>query len=1246
MLHEYTKNLSRLVSTKTSLGNFPSRLKTNLIIKNTSDKKTKINTITGRRKMNMYEHRQATDPSGYPRHSTDQLSIEKDENRRIKKFDTDQTNNIEELMGKDYGHPATTNPNLQGIIYGKREFYGSRIPDRDEIKTYEDKQEYRESVCARPFALHSYQNFPANFINPDTPYKGMLIFYGTGTGKTCAGITIAENFKAMVKKYGTKIYILTGGPVIREVWKDNIIKCTGETYIKAADKEADNPKARKMAISAALEYYRFMSYRSFYKRVLGDKIIDKKITGDEKKIKSQYRKNEQGEYERMAPLDRIDNLNNSVIIVDEAHGLTGNAYGQALQKIIKNSHNLRIILMSATPMKNLASDAVELINYIRPLDSQIQKEKIFTSDPGHAMQLKPGGLEYFKNMCRGYVSYLRGSDPLVFAKRTELGEIPKCLKFTKVTSCQMNEFQLQSYHDALKDVDDSLDRRSEAVANIVFPALSEDKKSIIGVYGPEGIMLVKKQIKMYGDALNKKLYEFLSDTLKKNNEQYQLPYDLISISDNGKTLSGNFLKKPLLKYFSVKFDRALEDIDQLNINKINPRTAFVYSNLVKAGIEIFQEILKVNGWLEYDEEYSNYQISYDTKCYYCGYAYGEHEKIQDQETKNIKNEKKTNYKVKANKKIPDHVFHPATFISVTGKATDETADALPEDKQRVLRTVFNNIDNREGKNMKLVLGSRVMNEGVSLENVEWSFILDVHYNLGKVDQVIGRSIRICSHYKTINDQNKYPEVKIFKYCVTLDGGNKNISTEEELYKKAELKHLLIKKLERGMKEVAIDCPLNRNNNIFPEDLEEYKDCNNYENNKNGIPCPAICDYTNCDFKCDDDMLNNEYYDPKRNMYKTIAKDKLDYSTFTNALAKNEIEIAKTKIKEMYRLKYIYKIDDILNYVKASYVSMKKDLFDDFFVYKALDELIPKDSNDFNNFKDTVYDMNNVPGYLIYRSDSYIYQPSNQNENVSMYYRSTYTRELHNKLSLYNFMKNTSDYRVYKKNKMKLKQGEELIKEKSTYDFDTIRDYYDNRDENNIVGVIDHIINKKERDVAEIKDVFKLRNKRDKILEKRRGTGIPTLKGAVCNTSKDKEYLENIAKDLGINIPQNKLNDMLREDVCNEIQKKLLELEKYNLDSKTYIMIPSNHPKYVFPYNLQDRIKNVIDDIKTKIKFDFNIKINKELIKGNELSINKQIIPKYKYIIVIDNIDKLNNFKYVFEDKGAVLKNNKWNINIE
>ena len=61
---------------------------------------------------------------------------------------------------------------------------------------------------------------------------------------------------------------------------------------------------------------------------------------------------------------------------------------------------------------------------------------------------------------------------------------------------------------------------------------------------------------------------------------------------------------------------------------------------------------------------------------------------------------------------------------------------------------------------------------------------------------------------------------------------------------------------------------------------------------------------------------------------------------------------------------------------------RKDLFDDFFVQKGLDELIPITENDFNNFTDTIYDKTYTPGYLIYLDGYYIFQPFDKSDNLA------------------------------------------------------------------------------------------------------------------------------------------------------------------------------------------------------------------------------------------------------------------------
>lgn len=1143
-------------------------------------------------------------------------SSDKHNNKSNSTNSIDSTN-LDKEKEENIGYPKPDDPHLQSKIYAKREFYYNKMPDRPDLSSYKEIEDYRKKICVFSGDLLEHQALLSNFINPDTPYKGLLVFHGTGTGKTCAAIAIAEKFKKQVQRYGTQIYVLVPGPLLKENWKSELLTCTGDTYKRTQENilflnEEEKEKMTKQSIAQAMQYYKIMSYTSFYKKVLGEKIIEKKIV--EGKMKTSYKKTDEGEYERDIGMDVLYNLNNSLIIVDEAHNLTGNVFGEALIKIIKNSINLRVVLLTATPMKNLGSDVVELLNFIRPTDSQIERDLVFTSEKNHLMELKPGGLDYLKKMAHGYVSHLRGADPMTFAEKVDMGIKPKGLIFTKICQCFMSEFQLNAYNQAKElaiEEADALDRKSGAVANFVFPGLDESRKKLIGLHGREGLNQLRNQLKNHHEKINNLIATDILK-LKKYDEE------LININENTKNITGAILKRENLKYFSTKFYQALVDL-QSNLfvgpTSKESRTGFIYSNLVKTGIDIFQEILNINGFLEYEENKNNYQIKDNTICYYCGQTYKTH-------------------------KEESHDFAPATYIVVTGQSSEEGIDNLPDQSKKIVTTVFSNIANKEGKNIKLVLGSRVMNEGISLKNVYSVQILDVYWNFGRLDQVIGRGIRWCSHYGIMSETNVFPQVKVYKYAVSLKNSNE-LSTEEDLYKKAELKYILIKKIERGLKEIAIDCALNQQGNMFKEEIETFNNCvkpnndllkleikDNNTNSQNPNICPSKCDFTNCMYKCDDSILNSKYYDPNRNIYKKLKKSNLDTSTFTINLARVEIELAKKKIKELFMIGYVYNLKTIIDYVRESYDINKIDLFDDFFVQKALDELIPVNQNDFNNFKDIVYDKTSRAGYLIYLDGYYIFQPFDENENVPMYYRTNYQYDYNSKLSLYNYLINES---------MGIdsnQENEENLNVIPEYNFNDVMDYYDNRPEYKIVGIIDKEVNrKKSKRPEDIPDIFKIREKREKILDKKRGIGIPSVKGAVCATSKHKEYLEELATDLGIK----NLKKMKREQLCESIKNKLIEMEKYSKGKNkiTYIIVPSNHPEYKFPLNLEDRLEY--------------IKSNVNKILSKKITFKTDINDKNKSIKLDFKLDsKPNNSEIkLFNDLGLTSSDNlKWKIIID
>mgnify|MGYP003324341495 CR=1 FL=1 len=69
-----------------------------------------------------------------------------------------------------------------------------------------------DELCNASFELAPHQYFVKNFMSNNTPYNSILLFHGTGVGKTCSSLLISDNFKEYVKKNNINSY---------QVWDDN-----------------------------------------------------------------------------------------------------------------------------------------------------------------------------------------------------------------------------------------------------------------------------------------------------------------------------------------------------------------------------------------------------------------------------------------------------------------------------------------------------------------------------------------------------------------------------------------------------------------------------------------------------------------------------------------------------------------------------------------------------------------------------------------------------------------------------------------------------------------------------------------------------------------------------------------------------------------------------------------------------------------------------------------------------------------
>ena len=124
-----------------------------------------------------------------------------------------------------------------------------------------------------------------------------------------------------------------------------------------------------------------------------------------------------------------------------------------------------------------------------------------------------------------------------------------------------------------------------------------------------------------------------------------------------------------------------------------------------------------------------------------------------------------------------------------------------------IKNIFNRKDNDDGSQIKIILGSPSIKEGVSLLRVDQVHIMEPYWNISRMKQIIGRAIRYCSH-KDVSPKRR--KVNVYLYLATKTGEK---TTDEYIWSMAKKKQKLIDHFELALKEKAIDCNLfsNRNN---------------------------------------------------------------------------------------------------------------------------------------------------------------------------------------------------------------------------------------------------------------------------------------------------------------------------------------------------------------------------------------------------------------------------------------------------
>ena len=132
---------------------------------------------------------------------------------------------------------------------------------------------------------------------------------------------------------------------------------------------------------------------------------------------------------------------------------------------------------------------------------------------------------------------------------------------------------------------------------------------------------------------------------------------------------------------------------------------------------------------------------------------------------------------------------------------------IPLIKRNLFIKEFNQYSNRNGDQIKIILGTPAIKEGISLLRVEQLHIIEYYWNFSRMAQIIGRAIRYCSH----RDMPKYRQkVDLFVYYTSHPQEDETI--EEYIINLVKKKKDIIDNFEHLLKEVSIDCKLNKKAN--------------------------------------------------------------------------------------------------------------------------------------------------------------------------------------------------------------------------------------------------------------------------------------------------------------------------------------------------------------------------------------------------------------------------------------------------
>jgi superfamily II DNA or RNA helicase len=835
-------------------------------------------------------------------------------------------------------YPDLTDPDFNYKIASKKEF--NNFNDINKDKSYMELVK-EKSDTSKPFVLSSAQKRITNYISPETSNNGSLLVQGTGSGKTCNGIAISEQFIPHILKNNQKVIILASKSLeaqfrkeIFDVEKYIINKkknsnyvysgCTGSTYPELLG--VDNKNIQDVE-QFAKDIKKIVDGR--YGEIMGyDRFANKVKEIEANSLKNVYiNDNNEEEKEKIKRKAIEKYFSNTVIIIDEVHNIKSSSEDAKkvppmVEKVISCSKNSKLILMTATPMYDKSSEIIFLLNLLLLNDNRetINEADVFDKDDN----LKPEGVNIIKNAARGYISYVRGENPYSFPFRLtpdinndknvyDLKKLPKLdIKGNKIPDNERLQY-LKLICSTMFNVQNNTYAKFEGreyknTNNIDI--YSDDTKNFSSLRHLTTMCFPTED---YGDSGLRSCFN-----IKNSGSSYTYKPEILE-------KYGNFLHIDNIGNYSCKFKLIMEYIKK----SVGP--VFIYLEYIRGGIIPFALCLEQNGFQKYD-----------------------HNNLLDIQRENVSYEGKLESEHKKGEP-----FHQAKYAMFSGD------EILTGNKEHVIKS-FKSIENKNGKNIKVILVSKAGSEGIDLHNIREVHICDPWWNLNRIEQIIGRSIRNYSH---INMDMKYRNVTVYLHSSIAPITNKNITKETidiYMYRVAMQKQLKIASVENILRASAFDCHLNKDiNNRSIKKLNttltiETSQRNTVKFQVGDKPYTHMCGYSKqCEYLCDPEF--------------TISDKDINNDTFSEYFINDDIKYIKNKIKQLFHEQSVYTLKEL--YAHAS-SDLKIKKMERIYILIAMQKLI--------DTKETFIGTYERTGYITYNNTYYLFTPISNQEHLSLY----------------------------------------------------------------------------------------------------------------------------------------------------------------------------------------------------------------------------------------------------------------------